>query len=78
MLIQHLSERYRVGPQEVLKEIQEIQGLGENYNKELLTNLVVSLRSKPIRWISSFIDYGGLGVLLDYLNDLQNSNMYLD
>jgi hypothetical protein len=76
MLVQNLSERYRVGPQEVLQEIQEIQKLKEGQNKELLQNLVVSLRSRPIRWISDFIENGGLGVLLDNLNDIEEQEMH--
>lgn len=73
MLVQNLSERYRSGPQEVLQEIQEIQELKTGPNKDLLNNLVVSLRSRPIRWISEFIDNGGLGVLLDNLNELEET-----
>jgi Diaphanous GTPase-binding Domain len=71
MLIQHLSERYRSGPQEVLQEIRTLQNSRE---KPLLSKLVVSLRSRPIRWITGFIDYGGLSVLLDYLNEVEESN----
>lgn len=73
MLIQHLSERYRSGPQEI---IQEIQILKNSREKSLLSKLVVSLRSRPIRWISGFIDYGGLSVLLDYLNEVKQSNVH--
>nr|KAJ3420068.1 hypothetical protein HK105_006158 [Polyrhizophydium stewartii] len=76
MLLQHLGERYRAGPQEVLQEIQEIQKLKEGPDRELLTNLVVSLRSRPIRWISGFIEHGGFAVLLDNLNELETSNIH--
>lgn len=37
---------------------------------------MVSLRSRPIRWISGFIDYGGLSILLDYLNEIEESNIH--
>lgn len=77
MLFQHLGDRYRAGPQEVLQEIQEIQKLREGADKELLTNLVVSLRSRPIRWISGFIDHGGFAVLLDNLNELEMGDVYV-
>ncbi|KAI8924051.1 hypothetical protein BC831DRAFT_467748 [Entophlyctis helioformis] len=76
MLLQHLGERYRAGPQEVLQEIQEIQKLKDGADKELLTNLVVSLRSRPIRWISGFIDHGGFAVLLDNLNELESAKIH--
>jgi hypothetical protein len=76
MLVQNLGERYRIGPQEVLQEIQEIQKLKNGENKELLQNLVVSLRSRPIRWISDFIENGGLGVLLDNLNEMEESEKH--
>ncbi|EGF79568.1 hypothetical protein BATDEDRAFT_89642 [Batrachochytrium dendrobatidis JAM81] len=78
MLLQHLSERYRAGPQEVLHEIQEIQKLKDGADRELLTNLVVSLRSRPIRWISGFIDHGGFAVLLDNLNELETAKIHND
>jgi hypothetical protein len=73
MLVQNLSERYRAGPQEVLREIEEIQKLKDGPNQKLLNQLVVSLRSRPIRWISEFIENGGLAVLLDNLNGLQET-----
>lgn len=73
MLIQHLTERYRTGPQEILEEIDLLKS---SRDKLLLNNLVVSLRSRPIRWISGFIDFGGLSVLLDYLNDAAISNCH--
>ncbi|KAH6581690.1 hypothetical protein BASA60_002277 [Batrachochytrium salamandrivorans] len=76
MLLQHLGERYRTGPQEVLHEIQEIQKLKDGADRELLTNLVVSLRSRPIRWISGFIDHGGFAVLLDNLNELEMAKIH--
>eukprot|EP00842_Homolaphlyctis_polyrhiza_P000475 jgi/Hompol1/1428/HPOL_002697-RA len=76
MLLQHLGERYRIGPQEVLQEIQEIQKLKDGADRELLTNLVVSLRSRPIRWISGFIDHGGFAVLLDNLNELEAGKVH--
>jgi hypothetical protein len=72
MLVQNLSDRYRVGPQEVLYEIQQIQ----EPSLETLQKLVVTLRASPIRWISDFIDNGGLGVLLDSLNDLQQNKQH--
>ena len=75
-MLQHLGERYRAGPQEVLQEVQEIQKLKDGPDKELLTSLTVSLRSRPIRWISGFIDHGGLAVLLDNLNELEETNSY--
>ncbi|KAJ3270137.1 Disheveled-associated activator of morphogenesis 1 [Terramyces sp. JEL0728] len=73
MLVQNLSERFRNGPQEVLQEIQEIQKLKNGANRDLLNALEVSLRSRPIRWISEFIDHGGLGVMLDNLNELEET-----
>ena len=70
MLLQHLSERYRdVGP---LDEVLEIKNLKQNpENKSLLSDLVVSLRSRPIRWITGFVDSDGLDILLDNLQKLE-------
>jgi hypothetical protein len=71
MLVQNLGERYRQGPQEVLHEIKEIQTLRNAPSIDILNHLVVSLRSRPIQWISEFIKNNGLIVLLDNLNELQ-------
>jgi HKD family nuclease len=71
MLVQNLGERYRTGPQEVLQEINDIKSLKAGTNKDMLKQMVVSLKSRPIQWISEFIKNGGLGVLLDNLNDIQ-------
>jgi dishevelled associated activator of morphogenesis len=71
MLVQNLGERYRTGPQEVLQEINDIKSLKTGTNKAMLKQMVVSLKSRPIQWISEFIKNGGLGVLLDNLNDIQ-------
>ncbi|KAJ3330667.1 hypothetical protein HDU76_005130 [Blyttiomyces sp. JEL0837] len=77
MLQQHLGERYRDGASSnIQQEIQEIERLRDNPDKELLTNLVVSLRSRPIRWISNFIDHGGLAILLDNLELLEAENRH--
>ncbi|KAI9364411.1 formin homology 2 domain-containing protein [Zopfochytrium polystomum] len=79
MLQQHLGERYRDGAsRDLQQEIQEIQKLRDNPDKELLTNLVVSLRSRPIRWISNFIDNGGLAILLGNLKTLEDENRHDD
>ncbi|KAJ3096868.1 hypothetical protein HDU97_005466 [Phlyctochytrium planicorne] len=79
MLQQHLGERYRDGAsQTTQQDIQEIQRLRTSPDKELLTNLVVSLRSRPIRWISNFIDNGGLSILLDNLKALEDENRHDD
>jgi hypothetical protein len=77
MLQQHLGERYRDGAsRDIQQEILEIQRLKDNRDtdKELLTNLVVSLRSRPIRWISNFIENGGLTILLENLQSLENES----
>ncbi|KAJ1551116.1 hypothetical protein HK096_003049, partial [Nowakowskiella sp. JEL0078] len=76
MLQQHLGERYRDsgGGRDVQQEILEIQRLRDNPDKELLTNLVVSLRSRPIRWMSNFIEKGGLTVLLENLKALKDTD----
>lgn len=73
MVVQHLSQRYREAGQ--ANEIEEITNLKENpEDKALLSALSVSLRSKPIRWIGSFIDAGGLQVLLWNLESLEDKN----
>ncbi|KAJ3124435.1 Disheveled-associated activator of morphogenesis 1, partial [Irineochytrium annulatum] len=77
MLQQHLGERYRDGAtQSTQQEMAEIQRLRDSPDRELLTNLVVSLRSRPIRWISGFIDHGGLAILLENLRRLEEENRH--
>lgn len=79
MLQQHLGERYRDGAaRDVSKELEEIAKLKNNPDKELLTNLVVQLRSRPIRWISNFVDNGGLETLLDNLGRIEEENRHDD
>ncbi|KAJ3218661.1 Disheveled-associated activator of morphogenesis 1 [Dinochytrium kinnereticum] len=79
MLQQHLGERYRDNAsQTTQQDILEIQRLRSNPDKELLTNLVVSLRSRPIRWISNFIENEGLRILLDNLKTLEDENRHDD
>lgn len=78
MLQQHLGERYRDGAaRDIHKDSEEINKLQSNPDKELLTNLVVSLRSRPIRWISNFIENGGLSILIANLKVLEDANKYL-
>ncbi|KAJ1563053.1 Disheveled-associated activator of morphogenesis 1, partial [Cladochytrium tenue] len=77
MLQQHLGERYRDGAsRDIQQEMQEINRLRDSPDRELLTNLVVSLRSRPIRWISNFIDNGGLSILLNNLRELEEENRH--
>ncbi|KAI9093467.1 formin homology 2 domain-containing protein [Phlyctochytrium arcticum] len=76
MLQQHLGERYRDGAVRDLQQDQELQRLRENPDRQLLTDLVVSLRSRPIRWISNFIENGGLNILLDNLGTLGKQNRH--
>ena len=77
VLNQHLQERIRdATAREVNREISEIQKLRTNPDKDLLNGLVVSLRAKPIRWISNFIENGGLDVLLGNLKQLEDLNRH--
>ena len=76
ILQQHLTERYRNGLQEVMLEIEMLRA--PQNNTTFLNKMVVSLRSRPIRWVTAFIDLGGLFVLLDYLNELQEVQKYHD
>lgn len=89
MLQQHLGERYKAGvitggpgvysPSSGISAdgSVEIQKLRESPTRELLQDLVVSLRSRPIRWISDFVDDGGLAALLDNLKEVEDSNRYI-
>ncbi|KAJ3020034.1 UNVERIFIED_CONTAM: hypothetical protein HDU68_010388 [Siphonaria sp. JEL0065] len=77
MLQQHLGERYRDNAaRDLQQEISDIRKLGNHPDRELLTDLVVSLRSRPIRWISNFIDNGGLAILLSNLKGLGLENRH--
>ncbi|KAI8615776.1 hypothetical protein BC830DRAFT_1168331 [Chytriomyces sp. MP71] len=79
MLQQHLGERYRDNAaRDLQQEIADIRKLGNCPDKELLADLVVSLRSRPIRWISNFIDNGGLSILLSNLRGLGLENKHDD
>ena len=71
MLVRNLSDRYRSESLQVLKEIKEIQKLKQGGDQAFLVQLIVSIRSRPIRWIIEFIEHGGLAALLDNLNALQ-------
>ena len=71
MLVRNLGDRYKSDSLQVLKEIKEIQKLKQNGDKAFLVQLIVSIRSRPIRWIIEFIEHGGLAALLDNLNELQ-------
>ncbi|KAJ3232490.1 Disheveled-associated activator of morphogenesis 1 [Chytriomyces hyalinus] len=77
MLQQHLGDRYRDNAaRDLQQEIGDIRKLGSDPDKEMLTDLVVSLRSRPIRWISNFIDNGGLSILLSNLRTLGLENRH--
>ena len=70
MCVQHLSERYIIHEE----ELHEIPRLLDNpLDKALLGDFVVFLRSRPLRWISNFIESKGLSVLLWNLQGLTNS-----
>ncbi|KAJ3212388.1 hypothetical protein HDU82_002067 [Entophlyctis luteolus] len=77
MLQQHLGERYRDNAsRDLQQEIADIRKLANTPDREILTDLVVSLRSRPIRWISNFIDNGGLAILLTNLRLLNLENRH--
>jgi hypothetical protein len=76
--LQHLSDRYRFGPQEVIREINHIKLVKESSDKEVLTNLAVSLRTRPLRWVSLFVDYGGVSLILEYLHALEVDSIHND
>ncbi|KAI8815088.1 hypothetical protein BJ742DRAFT_782312 [Cladochytrium replicatum] len=77
MLQQHLGERYRDSSTVAVQtEIAEIAKLNEKPDRELLRNLGVSLRSRPIRWISNFVENGGLNALLQNLKTLEDNNRH--
>ncbi|KAJ1344018.1 hypothetical protein BSLG_001158 [Batrachochytrium salamandrivorans] len=72
----HLGERYCTrDPRGATRNTGDSK-LKDGADRELLTNLVVSLRSRPIRWISGFIDHGGFAVLLDNLNELEMAKIH--
>lgn len=52
-------------------EIKEIEKIKNGQDKRVLIDLAVSLRSRPMRWISEFLEHGGLAVILDNLNELE-------
>lgn len=53
------------------EEIQrEIASVKNNPTTELLQSMSVSLRSRPIRWVSKFAEHEGIAALLNYLRDM--------
>ena len=74
MLITHLANRYSDGgPSDEIREIFRLKDTPHDIH--LLSDLVVSLRSRPIRWISGFIDSDGLNVLLSNLQNLEEKDV---
>jgi hypothetical protein len=74
-VVLHLTQRYRdAGQAEEIIEITKLQETPEDM--DLLTKLIVSLRSRPLYWIGSFIDSGGLQVLLWNLQSLEDKKRY--
>ena len=65
MCVQHLSERYIIH-EEDMHEVSKL--LNNPHDEALLGDFVVFLRSRPLRWISNFIQSKGLSVLLWNLN----------
>ncbi|TPX38459.1 hypothetical protein SeLEV6574_g07774, partial [Synchytrium endobioticum] len=90
MLQQHLGERYRAGvitgaspgslsPTKSGISIDgslEVHKLREAPTKDLLRELAVTLRTRPLRWISDFVGNGGLAALLDNLKELEDENRH--
>ena len=77
MLQQHLGERYRDGGDINSISNEDVDKLkADKPDKDFLVMLVVSLRSRPIRWITNFIETGGLDILLANLKRLENMNWY--
>jgi len=50
----------------------EVANLKNNPTKELLQSMSISLRSRPIRWVSKFTEQQGITVLLDYLINMDD------
>ncbi|TPX33081.1 hypothetical protein SmJEL517_g03929 [Synchytrium microbalum] len=93
MLQQHLGERYRAGvitgsTSNAISAVPssgisadgsvEIKKLREDPTPELLKDLVVCLRNRPVRWISDFVESGGLASLLDNLKELEDKKRPID
>jgi hypothetical protein len=58
--------------------IQITEDLKSNPTTDLLSGLVVSLRARPIRWISKFVENDGLSLILDILRNMEESKMQHD
>ena len=56
--------------------VTEIEALKTNPTKELLTSMSISLRSRPIRWVSRFTELHGITYLLDYLKNMNEKTKY--
>eukprot|EP00158_Paraphelidium_tribonemae_P008824 Partr_v1_DN28698_c0_g1_i3_m50167 putative Dishevelled Associated Activator of Morphogenesis len=50
-----------------------VESLKTQPTTQLLSDMVIALRSAPITWISKFVEAGGLSSLLGYLRDLEES-----
>ena len=77
VLQQHLEDRYVSKEfEEVRHEYQIVERLKAFPDKDSLNDVAILLRSRPIRWISNFIEYGGLGVLVENLKLLETENRF--
>eukprot|EP00833_Pecoramyces_ruminatium_P011823 jgi/Orpsp1_1/1185855/evm.model.c7180000095637.1 len=52
--------------------INNIEKLKNSPTLETVKNLSVLLRTKPIKWITKFVNNNGLNIILNNLNDIQN------
>ena len=57
------------GGEDLPSDLQDTIKQLANPSKELLKNLVVTLRSRPITWLKSFLDAHGLSLMLEKLEN---------
>jgi len=73
---QHIQEGQE-GEEELEDEItEEISSLQEDPSPIILQSLAVSIRAKPIRWISKFVEKDGINVLLNILKNLETDQRF--
>ncbi|KAJ1505412.1 hypothetical protein HMI56_001147, partial [Coelomomyces lativittatus] len=51
--------------------VKELQQLRDNPSEDVIKNLVIVLKSRPVSWITTFVDSGGLDTLFSLLEKLE-------
>lgn len=77
MIVQaHMKEKKEYDEADDCEQI--ISNLKSVLSTSLLSGLAVSLRARPIRWITKFVEKDGLTLLLKYLKDMETVQLDIE